>query len=166
MPLFSRRRRAPESVKQLRLESGERRVAWALSRDGMPVVATGAGLYLPGAARLDWEQVERALWREPVLTVLELAEVEASGTAHVVELDLSDGTDMPEVVRARVSASVAWSSHVRLAPAGGVRIVGRRRPGLEVFDWQLVFDRDTDPHDPQLRAQAEQHLEAARRTIG
>jgi hypothetical protein len=166
MPLFRRRRPVPESVKQLPLHSGERRVAWALTLDGAPVVATGAALYLPGVPRLEWEQVERVLWRKPVLTVLELAEVEASGPAHVVDLDLSDGTDLPEVVRARVSASVAWSSHLRLSPDGGVRVVGRRRPGLEVFDWQLVFDQGTDPHDPALRAQAEQHLDAARRTIG
>jgi hypothetical protein len=162
-----RRRTTPEVVRAVALEPGERRVAWALTTGGQPVVATDRGLRLPGRHLLEWEQIERASFAEAVLTVLELAEVEGTGTRHTVELDLADRqTDLPATVRARVAASVAWSSHTRLAPAGGVRIVGRRRRGLEVLDWQLVWDRDTDPHDPQLRAQAEQHLAAARRTIG
>jgi hypothetical protein len=100
------------------------------------------------------------------LTVTELAEVEGTGARHTVELVLDGVTDLPETVRNRIAASVAWSSHTRLMPAGGVRIVGRRRPGLEVLDWQLVFDRDTDPADPALRAQAQEFLDAARRTVG
>ena len=162
-----RRRTVPDAVRQLSLEPGERRVAYALTTAGEPVVATDRGLRLPGRPLLEWEQIAKASFVKPVLTVMELADVEGTGTRHSVELDLSDGqTDLPATVRARVAASVAWSSHTRLAPAGGVRIVGRRRRGLEVLDWQLVFDRDTDPHDPELRAQAEQHLAAARRTIG
>lgn len=161
-----RRTPVPAAVKDLPLEVGERRVAWALTVAGAPVVATDRGLHLPDWPPLAWEEVERASFAEAVLTVVELTEREGSGPRHVVELDLSSGTDLPAVVRARVSASVAWSSRVRLTPRGGVRIVGRRRAGREVLDWQLVFDRDTDPADPALRAQAEQHLEAARRTIG
>lgn len=161
-----RRRVVPDAVRSLPLDPGERRVAWALTDEGAPVLATDRGLRLPGRDLLVWEQVERASFARPVLTVTELAEVEGSGPRHEVRLDLDSGTDLPEVVRTRVAASVAWSSHLRLVPAGGVRIVGRRRPGLEVLDWQLVFDRDTDPLDPSLRAQAEQHLAAARRTVG
>jgi len=161
-----RRRAVPDQVKAVQLDSGERRVGWAVTTTGEPVVATDLGLRLPGAGVLAWEQIERASFDKPVLVITELAEVEGAGARHTVELDLTEDTDLPEVVRVRVSASVAWSSHQRLHPAGGVRIVGRRRPGLEVLDWQLVFDRDTDPHDPGLRAQAEQHLDAARRTIG
>ncbi|MCU1674052.1 MAG: hypothetical protein JWN77_2165 [Frankiales bacterium] len=165
MGLFQRRT-LPDAVQAVPLERGERRVAWAVTADAQPVVATNLGVHLPGRGRIDWEEVERATFSKPVLTVLELAEVEGSGARHEVELDLSQDTDLPETVRARVAASVAWSSHTRLVPAGGVRIVGRRRPGLEVLDWQLVFDRDTDPNDPALRAQAERQLEAARRTVG
>jgi len=161
-----RRRAVPDQVKAVQLDSGERRVGWAVTTTGEPVVATDLGLRLPGTGVLAWEQIERASFDKPVLTITELAEVEGAGARHTVELDLTEDTDLPEVVRVRVSASVAWSSHQRLHPAGGVRIVGRRRPGLEVLDWQLVFDRDTDPRDPGLRAQAEQHLDAARRTIG
>ena len=161
-----RRTPVPAVVKDLPLEPGERRAAWALTPAGEAVVATDRALHLPGVEPLAWEDMERASFAAPVLTVIELTEREGSGQRHVVELDLSSGTDLPAVVRTRVSASVAWSSRVRLVPQGAVRIVGRRRAGREVLDWQLVFDQDTDPADPALRAQAEQHLEAARRTIG
>jgi hypothetical protein len=163
---FLRRTPVPEVVKGVALGPGERRVAWALTPEGAPVVASGSALHLPGGTVLGWDTIERALWDKPTLRLIELTESEGSGGRHEVTLDLEHDTELPEVVRARVSASVAWSSHVRLKPAGGVRIVGRRRPGMEVLDWQLVFDRGTDPHDPDLRAQAEEHLTAARRTIG
>jgi hypothetical protein len=154
-------------VKAVALDRGERRVAWALTTAGTPVVATDRALRLPDGTTLAWDRIERASFSRPVLTVLELAEVEGAGEPHQVALDLEgESTDLPETVRARVSASVAWSSHTKLQPAGGVRIVGRRRPGLDALDWQLVFDRDTDPRDPQVRAQAEEYLAAARRTVG
>jgi hypothetical protein len=156
----------PEVVKAVALGPGERRVAWATTPDGAPVVASTRALYLPDGATLGWDEIERAHWEKPVLHLIELTEQEGSGQRHEVALDLEHDTDLPQEVRTRVSASFAWSSHVKLRPAGGVRIVGRRRAGMEVLDWQLVFDRETNPHDPALRAQAEQALEAARRTIG
>lgn len=159
-----RRRPVPEAVKEVALEPGDHRVAWALTPLGAPVVATELGLYLPGRPRLDWTSVEKALWRRPVLTLTELADIEGTGSAHDVEL-AGDG-DLPEAVRARVSGSVAWSSHTRLRPAGGVRVVGRRQPGLEVLAWQLVYDRGTDLDNPLVREQAERVLLAARRTVG
>lgn len=161
-----RRTPLPAAVTAVALPSGERRVAWALTPAGEAVVATTTGLRLPDGTVLGWDGIERALWDKPVLRLIELTELEGSGARHEVTLDLDHDTDLPETVRARVSASVAWSSHVKLRPTGGVRVVGRRRPGMEVLDWQLVFDRETDPQDPAIRAQAEEHLLAARRTIG
>lgn len=163
MPLF-RRTRPPEAVAAVALEPGDRRLAWALTTAGEPVVATERGLVLPGRPRLDWGKVERAGWQRPRLVVVEVAEVE--GTGPTVELELAGDSTLPEVVHARVTGSVAWSTHARLHPSGGVRVVGRRSPGLEVLDWQLVFDRDTDLDDPTVREQARQLLEGARRTIG
>jgi hypothetical protein len=153
-------------VKAVALGPGERRIAWAITTDGQPVVAGTRALHLPDGATLAWDEIERVHWEKPSLQLIELTEHEGSGRRHEVRLDLDHDTDLPEEVRTRVSASFAWSSHVRLRPAGGVRIVGRRRAGLEVLDWQLVFDSDTDPADASLRAQAEEHLAAARRTIG
>ena len=162
---FLRRRRVPEAVAAVALGPRERRVAWALSDRGEPVVATDRALYLPGEQPIAWSDVERAVWQRPRLTVTQLSPVEGSGPQSVVVLGDDDG-DLPAVVRARVGASVAWSSHSRLVPSGGVRVVARRRPGVDALDWQVVYDRDTDASDPAVRARAEQLLEAARRTIG
>lgn len=163
MPLFSRRR-TPDSVRAVVLDPGERRVAWALTDRDEPVVATDLGLRAPGQPRLDWPDVERAVWKRPVLTVLEMHERQGAGRR--TELVLSDDGDLPDVVRTRVTVSVAWSSHSRLHPAGGVRVVGRRRPGQMDLQWQLTYDDGTDLSDPTVRLQAERLLEAARRTIG
>ena len=146
------------------LPPGERRVAWATTTSGEPVVATDRGLLLPDGAQLPWEAVERASWQRPQLTVFEVAEVAGTGPRHV--LQLTDDGDLPEVVHTRVTASVAWSDHSKLVPSGGVRVVGRRQPDRDALLWQLVYDADTDLDDPLVRAQAEQRLDAARRTIG
>ena len=163
MPLL-RRRRVPPQVRAVPLPAGERRTAWAVTAAGEPVVATDRTLLLPGGHRLAWEQVERASWRPPHLTVLEVADVEGAGAVH--DLVLEDAGDLPAVVRTRVTGSVAWSTHERLSPDGGVRVVGRRVPGEEVLRWQLVFDTGTDTGDPLVRAQAQALLEGARRSIG
>lgn len=163
MRLFSRRH-VPDVVRAVELEPGERRVAWALTDRGESVVATDLGLRAPLQPRLDWGDVERAVWQRPVLTVFEMHERQGAG--RKVELLLSDDGDLPDVVRTRVTLSVAWSSHSRLHPAGGVRVVGRRRPGRIDLQWQLTYDEETDLSDPTVRLQAERLLEGARRTIG
>lgn len=145
------------------MPAGERRLGWALTDAGEPVVVTDAALLLP-AARLEWRQVERASWAPPVLVVDEVAEIAGTGARHA--LALVDEADLPAVVRTRVTASVAWSSHSRLSPAGGVRVVGRRRTGPDGLEWQLVYDEGTDTGDPLVRAQAEQLLAAARSALG
>jgi hypothetical protein len=164
MRLF-RRRPVPEVVRAVALEPGDRRTAWALTTSGQPVVATEHGLVLPGRDLLGWADVERAVWRRPSLTVLEVAEIAGSGRATTVVLDDEDG-GLPDVVRSGVTGSVAWTIHVRLAPAGGARVVARRRPGVDGFDWQLVYDPGTDLADPTVRAQAEETLTRARATVG
>ena len=146
------------------LDAGERRTAWGLTTAGDPVVATDVGLRVPGPVRVDWPDVEKATWKRPVLEVLEVAAV--SGTGRRWRFELAEEGELPETVRSAVTATVAWSTHVGLHPAGGVRVVGRRRPGRELLDWQLVFDRGTDVDDPAVQAQAQAVLADARRTIG
>jgi hypothetical protein len=155
----------PDSVRAVAMEAGDRRVAWTLTADGRPVVATERGLVLPGRERVDWADVERAGWQRPVLTVVESAEVAGSGRTTTVTLQEPDG-GVPDVVHAGVTGSVGWTTHVRLQPAGGARVVGRRRPGLEDLDWQVVYDPGTDLADPQVREQAEAVVLQARRTVG
>ena len=163
MPLFGRRR-VPEAVSAVQLEPGERRSAWGLTPGGEAVVATDLGLRLPGAPRVDWHDVEKATWSRPLLTVVRVAEVAGAGERRSVQLEQEEA--LPDAVRSAVTGSVGWSSHYRLRPRGGVRVVGRRLPGHDLLDWQLVYDAGTDLDDPLVRAQAEELLLSARRTVG
>ena len=168
MPRFGRRP-LPDEVKALALDPGERRLSWASRSGSGVVVATDLGLWLTSGdggpvVRTNWADIERVSWNRPLLMVFGIAAVERTGKR--TEIDLVDGGDLPEVVRSSVTASIGWSAHYRLRPAGGVRVVGRRRPGREVLDWQLVYDVDTDLDDPDVCAQAEQLRHDARRTIG
>ncbi len=159
-----RRSKAPPAVSDVQLDPGERRLAWALSSDGAAVVATDQGLHLPGQPRIGWPDIERVSWNAPVMRVEGIGEVVGGGPRW--EVQLADPRNLPEVVRSRVVESIGWSEHRPLSPSGGVRLVGRRRPGDELLHWQLVYDQDTGPPDAQQRAQAEAFLLDARRTIG
>lgn len=154
----------PEVVRAVSLEPGERRLGWGVTTAGEAVLATSRGLRLPGAELLDWADVERATWRRPSLVVTRVSPVDGTGPRWQVELEQED--DLADAVRAQVTGSIGWTDHVRLQPEGGVRLVGRRRPGQDLLDWQMVFDAGTDPQDPALRAQAEAHLLEVRRRIG
>ena len=93
-----------------------------------------------------------------------VAGVAGAGERRTVQLG-QEGT-LPDAVRSSVTGSVGWSSHYRLVPAGGVRVVGRRRPGQELLEWQLVYDPGTDLSDPAVQTQAADLLLSARRTVG
>jgi hypothetical protein len=151
------------------LPPGARRLGWAVTTGGEPVVATTAGLLLPGREPVAWADVERATWLRPLLTVVEVADGPApvSGTGRETALALADDDGgLPDVLRAAVTSSVAWSTRVRLPGGGGARIAGRRRPGREDLDWQVVYDPGTDVLDPAVRAQAEAVVDRSRRAIG
>lgn len=154
-------KRAPAAVRAV--APLERRLAWALTTDGTPVVATHLALHA-GSVTLPWTSVEKAVWAVPVLTVRELAEVDGAGASH--RFTLVDGHRLAETVRASVTSSVAWSDIRRLVPAGRVRVVGRRVPGQDSLLWQVVWLDGTDPADELLRAQAESAVAALRGSLG
>lgn len=156
-----KRSSVPDAVRQLDVD--ERRLAWGLTDDGLPLVATPTALYV-GPERLPWTQVERISWVPSTLTVLEVAEVEGSGRRR--SFALAEDRHLAEVVRARVTSSVGWSDRRSLTPAGAVRLVGRRTPGVDLLDWQVVWEQGTDPSDPALQAQAQEWVAALRKTIG
>jgi hypothetical protein len=159
--VIRRRSKVPDAVRALAPD--ERRLAWGLAADGTPLVATPTALYA-GSLRLPWTSVEKVVWRPPVLTVSEVADVEGSGPAHTWEL--AQDSRLAETVRAQVTSSVAWSDRRALQPRGHVRLVGRRVPGEDRLLWQTVWEPGTDPSDPALRAQAEAQLVGLRKTIG
>jgi hypothetical protein len=154
-------RKPPAAVSELRLD--ERRLAWGVTEDGTPLVATSSALHV-GEQRLPWVQVEKATWAEPVLTVTEVAEVEGTGARHV--LRLAEQHELAGVVRSQVTSSVGWTDRRRLQPSGAVRVVGRRVPGQDALLWQVVWIEGTDPRDPALRAQAEAFVADLRSTLG
>jgi hypothetical protein len=147
----------------LELARGERVLAVARTADGAAVAATDVALHFPlpagDDARVPWERIDHAGWREGLLHVRE-----TGGTTH--RLRLAEPDAVPEAVQERVTATVVVSTHVRFPNAGGVRIVGRRAPRSETVNWTFVFDSGLDPADPGLRAKAEQALEDLRRQTG
>jgi hypothetical protein len=129
------------------LEHDERILAWADAPEAQVVVVTNRGLWLPGRERIGWHQINKAAWsgRELRITVAAV-EREQHGWAVVVDepvvshLLLEPG-DVPEQVRARVTRSVAYTSHHELPGAGrGVRIVARRVTGVDGLTWTVRFD--------------------------
>jgi hypothetical protein len=152
MRLLGRRERPPAEA-LLRLDRDERVVSWATAADGA-VIATPLGLWLPGAEeRIGWHLVDKATWRDGTLTVVAAVD---SGGGVLDELPprsvrITVPRDLPQTVRARVERTIAVSRRY-LLPGGGVRVVGRRVPGLDGVTWQLVFDSGVDRDDPEVRA--------------
>jgi hypothetical protein len=155
------RPRVPDEVRAL--APAERHLGWALAEDGTPLVATPTSLYA-GELVLPWAQVAKVSWVPPLLAVREVSPVEDAGTEH--RFVLADDERLAEVVRTQVTSSVAWSDVRRLQPAGKVRVVGRRVPGVDALHWQVVWLEGTDPADPALRAQADAHVAALRGSLG
>jgi hypothetical protein len=152
MRLLGRRERPPPDA-LLRLDRDERVLSWATAADGA-VIATPLGLWLPGAEeRIGWHLVDKATWRDGVLTVVAAVD---SGGGVLDELPprsvrITVPRDLPQTVRVRVERTIAVSRRY-LLPGGGVRLVGRRVPGLDGVTWQQVFDPGVDRDDPEVRA--------------
>lgn len=152
---FLRRKPKLAADRRPALDADERILAWADTPGEHVVVATNRGLWLPGRPRLGWHEINKAAWsgRELRVTPAQVAE-RYEGWAVVVDepvvsyLLLEPG-DVPENVRARVSRSVAYTSHHPL-PGGdrGVRIVARRVSGVDGLSWTARFDTNTAVDEP------------------
>lgn len=176
--MFFRKRRLPRDRRPT-LEAHERVVAWAWGADDEGstgtdhrpvVVATNLGLFLPGVAgRLGWHEIHKAVWDGGSLTVTP-ATVRQERDDYLVTEDLpartvllSDPGDLPRIVRNRVTNSVSYTSHHGL-PNGGVRVVGRRVPGVDGLTWMVRYDPGTDPDDQEIRSVTAQLVAAAAAT--
>jgi hypothetical protein len=181
-----RRRRLPAGW-TTRLAREERVVAWAgasgdgavvgTSGDGAVVgtsggggvmVVTNLGLWLPGAAeRLGWHEIHKVNWSSPRLTVIGAREVSRAERYVTVEdgpptrYTLAGPGRVPEQVRARVTRSVAFSEHYPLPVGGGVRVVGRRVPGIDGVSWAVRYDEGTDSGADQVRGLTETYVARA-----
>ncbi len=164
MSLLDRfRRDRPPTEVTTSLHPSDRLLAWATTDDGV-VVATRRGLRLPDGNFIPWHRIDKAQWGDGVLAITEATEVESGvyETRPAVAVPLRDPGDIPATVRARVTRSVAYSSHHTLGGHGGVRVVARRVPGVDGLAWSLRFDRGTDLADPAVRKAADQLLADAR----
>jgi hypothetical protein len=153
------RRRLPAAARR-RLAKQERVIAWASTTEDTEaaVVVTPLGVWLPGRdERIGWHQVHKATWSGSRLTVVPSTPV-ADGDGYAVMVDdtpivvgLADPDDVPHEIRKRVTKSVAVTEH-HPVPAGGVRIVGRRVPGVNGLTWHVRYDDGTDASDPDVVA--------------
>ncbi|MDQ6527056.1 hypothetical protein RB608_25800 [Nocardioides sp. LHD-245] len=147
---------------------GERLLAWAEVRqpgDGPALVGgTRDALYLP--TRIPWEQVASADWdqEESTLRVVEVARFGASSPVH--ELRLDDAGRLLQLVRERVTASIAVQRHVAVAGRRSVRILARRAPGTRgELAWFVEYDDGLDPADPRVDVVVQEALSAARADV-
>jgi hypothetical protein len=158
----------PEQVRAALPDPDERALAWGpIVRDGGWLVATSRGLRAVGASDhlLPWHLVGSARWAGTndgggTFTVTALTEVEPGVQARepAVRYVLSDAGDLPSVVRKRVDQTVVTSRRTTLPGGGGVLLVARRVPGQAEREWTVVFDEDSDRHDPGAREAAREKL--------
>ncbi|MHA3703969.1 hypothetical protein ACXR2U_17505 [Jatrophihabitans sp. YIM 134969] len=144
------------------VDRDDRVVAWATVAGDRYVVASVRGLWWPVAGddpaamrRIPWERVDKAVWRDGVLIVVEadlvddLVLVDRSPAA----LPLVEPGDVPRQVKRRVDASVVRSEIVPVV-GGQARIVARRIPGRDGLTWWARLE-GTTPDNVMVRYQLE-----------
>lgn len=153
MSLFARRPR-------IDVGPGERLLA-----SSGEVGGTRDALYLP--QRLPWEQVASADWDQEArtLSVTEVGHFGEERAVHVVRLE--DAGRLLQLVRERVTASIALQRHVPVADRKSVRVLARQAPGRRgELAWFVEYDAGLDPADPAVDAVVQAALAAARADIG
>jgi hypothetical protein len=148
------------------LDRDERVLAWATTSDDAAVVVTTLGVWLPGQERLGWHQIHKAAWASGALTLTPAVLVRATPSYDVmadgpqVKTMLGAAGDVPGEIRNRVTRSVAYTAHFEV-PGGGVRVVGRRTPGLNGLSWHVRYDEGTDDADPEVVAATDELVATA-----
>lgn len=157
-------------VAMLRIEPGEKIVAWGAAAPGdvtqtVVAAATDRALYLQSTGeRLPWDTIAKASWEEPVLELV--VSDDASQPPRLVVVELDDARDLPAAIHDRVTASVVVSERVDLGGGAGALMVARRASDTDAIRWTVVFDRGLDPADPALRASADEALARLRDALG
>lgn len=144
----------------VRVAPGERLLA-----SSGPVGGTRDALYLP--ERVAWEQVAAADWdaEERTLTVTEVGRFGEPAPVHVVRLD--DAGRLLQLVRERVTASIALQRHVPVRGRASVRVLARQAPARRgELAWFVEYDDALDPADPEVDAVVQAALATARADIG
>lgn len=151
-----RRRERPPSDAIAQLDRDERVVSWARladgarpndGADGSAVVATPRGLWLPsgpGYRRVGWELIDKAVWSDGVLRIVEAEVVDdlLLRDRPPLSLELAEPRDLPPTVRKRVETSVVRSEVLPVA-GGAARFVARRVPGRDGVSWWARLEAGT-----------------------
>jgi hypothetical protein len=169
--LFRRRPKLPAGQRPS-LERDERILTWAAVGDSgdTALVATNRGLWLPGGKRLGWHEIHKAAWsgRELRITPAEVAQTRTDYTVlvdgPVIAFLLLAPGDLPDQVRARVTRSVAYTTHHPM-PTGGVRVVGRRVSGQNGLSWAVRYDAGTPVDLPAVVELTDELVSSARATL-
>jgi len=153
MAWLARRERPPAQLRAL-LTGDERIVSWADTEGGAVVAATQFGLWWPdgdGHRLIRWQYVDKAVWRDGVLTVIEGEVVDDTLLVDraPVAVRLAVPRDLPPTVRKRVEANIV-ERELATVPGGAVRFVARRRPGHDGLVWWAHLEPGT-PDSPGVR---------------
>jgi hypothetical protein len=162
MALFHRRQAPPADV-LASLSKDERVVSWADTAAGGVVLATPRGLWWPdgdGVRLIGWQFVDKAVWRDGTLTVIEAELVDDLLLVDrpPVSVELTAPRNLPAVVRKRVEANVVRSELVAMG-GGAARFVARRIPGQDgVVWWVRLEDGLADTERVRMQVDAERAL--------
>jgi hypothetical protein len=150
------RRETPPPDVLAQLPTDERVVSWADVAAGGVVLATPRGLWWPaegGPRLIGWERVDKAVWRDGALTLIEAEVVDDLLLVDQppVTARLSRPRDLPPTVRKRVEANVV-RSEVLPVDGGAARFVARRIPGRDGVMWWARLEAGT-PDTETVRTQ-------------
>ncbi|MEP6697573.1 MAG: hypothetical protein ABJA34_11950 [Pseudonocardiales bacterium] len=145
------------------IEPGDRMLSWAVPTAGGYAAASRLGLRLPEGRLLAWHTIDKVTWRAGEMIITESTEVSPGvrEALPVLVLSLAEPRDLPAVVRARVTRSIAYTTR-HIVHGAHVRIVARRMPGLDGLAWSLRFDNVADRDDAAVRAAADQLMAGIR----
>lgn len=170
MASLKRRKLDPAVTAVIRaFDPDDRVVAWGTVAGDRYIVTSVRGLWWPVAGddlaamrRIPWELVDKAVWRDGVLVVVEavvlddLILVDKSPAA----LPLAEPGEVPVQVKRRVDASVLRSEIVPVV-GGQARIVARRIPGRDGLTWWARLEGST-PDNVMVRDQVQHAIDRFR----
>ena len=170
MVKWLRRRETPPADAVTMLGRDERVLSWAdvdPASGGGVVIASPRGLWWPvsdGARCIGWQFVNKAVWRDDVLSIDEAEVVDEVLLVDrpTISVRLSVPRDLPPTVRRRVEANVV-RSEVHPLPGGAGRFVGRREPGRDGVVWWVRLEPGT-ADSAEVRAAVSERLTALRAT--
>ena len=160
MALFHRRESPPPELLAL-LDRDERVVGWGTGGQAH-VLATPRGLWWPsdaGYRRIGWERVDKATWRDGVLTVTEADVVDdlLLVDRDAVSIELAVPRHLPAAVRTRVDTNVVHTELMPV-PGGSARVVARRVPGQDGLVWWARLEAGVNDSD-EVRAAVRRQIE-------